>query len=226
MATGKTRILLVEDDLAVRDTIATALRGEGYEVVAQPDAEEVNEVVRALRPHLAVLDIRLPVGPSGLDAARTIRAFDPDVAILFVTAAGEVHERLDGFEAGGDDYVTKPFSVAEVLARVRALLRRSGHAEDKTWRIVDLVVDEAAWTAVRNGHEVPLTKTEFKLLTCLGQNRGRVLSKAQLLADVWGFDDYDPNLVEVHVGTLRRKLEEHGPRLVHTVHGVGYVMRE
>ena len=123
------------------------------------------------------------------------------------------------------DYLTKPFSVAELNARVRALLRRSGRLASDTWQVGDLVVDEGARLVRRGEVEVDLTRTEFDLLAALGQRRGRTVSKDHLLASVWQFDSYDPNLVEVHVSALRRKLEAHGPRLVHTVRGVGYVLR-
>jgi two-component system OmpR family response regulator len=145
--------------------------------------------------------------------------------ILFLTAADSVDDRLAGFQAGADDYLVKPFSMAELLARVQALLRRSGRLSSASWHVGDLVVDDAARMVVRAGVPLELTRTEYDLLTVLVQQIGTVLSKTQLLTQVWGFDAYDTNLVEVHMSALRRKLEAAGPRLVHTVRGAGYVLR-
>ncbi len=217
------RVLVVEDDPALRDGIAAALRDDRYQVHAEADGTSIREVVNAFRPDLAVLDVRLP-GPSGLSLARMIRDASP-LPIIFLTAADSIEDRLSGFEAGGDDYVVKPFAMAELMARVRALLRRSGVLESEAWSVDDVVVDEAARTVVRAGRELELTRTEFDLLVALGRRKGRVVTKTQLLAEVWGFADFDPNLVEVHVSALRRKLEQHGSRLVQTVRGVGYVIR-
>jgi len=180
--------------------------------------------VREFDPDIALLDVHLGSGPSGLAVARRLRAVG-DIPIVFLTAADALDDRLAGFDAGAEDYVTKPFAMAELLARVRALLRRTGAASNDVWRVGDLVVDEAAHQVRRGDSELVLTKVEFDLLVALGRNAGRVLSKGQLLADVWGFADYDPNVVEVAMSGLRRKLESHGPRLVQTVRGVGYVIR-
>jgi two-component system, OmpR family, response regulator len=218
------RILVVEDDAALRDSLAVALRAEGYEVESADDGLRGLELLDAFRPDLAVLDVRLPAGPDGLELARTLRA-KGDVPVLFLSALGGLADRLAGFEAGGDDYLTKPFSTAELLVRVQALLRRSSRLEARAWQVADLVVDEAAHTVTRDGTPVELTRTEFDLLAALGRNVGTVVSKSRLLALVWGFETYDENLVEVHISALRRKLEEAGPRLVHTVRGVGYVLR-
>jgi two-component system, OmpR family, response regulator len=218
------RILVVEDDAALRDSLAVALRAEGYEIEVAEDGTRAVGALEAFRPDLAILDVRLPAGPDGLDLARELRARG-DVPILFLSALGGLADRLAGFDAGGDDYVTKPFSTAELLVRVQALLRRSGRLEARAWQVADLVVDEAARTAIRDGTPIELTRTEFDLLAALGRNVGTVVSKPRLLALVWGFETYDENLVEVHISALRRKLEEAGPRLVHTVRGVGYVLR-
>jgi two-component system, OmpR family, response regulator len=219
------RILFVEDDHAVRETVAAALESEGYEVQAEADGMRIEQVARGFRPDLAVLDIRLPVGPGGLSMARMLRSIS-DLPIMFLTAADEVEDRLAGFDAGADDYLVKPFSVSELLARIKALLRRSGRLISTTWQLADLVVDEEARTVLRNGRTLDLTRTEFDLLVALGSKPGRVMSKTQLLTTVWGFSEYDPNLVEVHVSSLRKKLEsDHSPRLIQTVRGVGYVLR-
>lgn len=224
MGTAPARILVVEDDVAVRDAMAASLRADGHEVLALGDGTELDHHLEAFRPDLVVLDVRLPAGPTGLALGRRIRA-SSDVPLVYVTAADGLDDRLSGFDVGADDYLTKPFSVAELAVRVRALLRRTGRLSSDTWQVEDLVVDEGARTVHRAGVPVELTRTEFDLLAALGRRRGRTLSKEHLLAAVWGFDSYDPNLVEVHVSALRRKLEADGCRLVHTVRGVGYVLR-
>jgi two-component system OmpR family response regulator len=218
------RILAVEDDSTVRDALRSALTADGYLVQACADGLFPDSLVREFDPDLALLDVRLGQGPGGLAVARRLRAVR-DLPIIFLTAADAVADRLAGFDAGAEDYVTKPFAMAELLARVRALLHRTGRWDNSVWGVRDLVVDEAARRARRGDGELTLTKVEFDLLVALGRNAGRVLSKGQLLADVWGFADYDPNVVEVAMSGLRRKLESHGPRLVETVRGVGYVLR-
>lgn len=218
-------MLVVEDDDAVREAVAAALRGAGYQVRDERDGLGLDGVVRSFRPDLAVLDVRLPAGPSGLSIARRLRS-DADIPTLFLTAADSVEDRLAGFEAGGDDYLAKPFAVAELLARVKALLRRSGALSSASWQVGDLVVDEESRAAVRGDRHLELTRREFDLLVALGAKPGRVLTKIQLLSTVWGFEEYDPNLVEVHISSLRRKLEAEGePRLIQTVRGIGYVLR-
>lgn len=224
MGNAPPRLLVVEDDAAVRDALVASLRAEGYEVLARPDGADLDQHMLAFRPDLVVLDVRLPTGPDGLALGRRLRT-DGDVPLIYLTAADSLDDRLSGFAVGADDYLTKPFSVAELLVRVRALLRRSGRLASDTWQVGDLLVDEGARIVLRDGHEVELTRTEFDLLVALGKQRGRAVSKEHLLAAVWQFDSYDPNLVEVHVSALRRKLEALGPRLVHTVRSVGYVLR-
>ena len=145
--------------------------------------------------------------------------------MVFLTAADTLEERLSGFDLGADDYIVKPFAVAELLSRVRVILRRAGRLDSPTRQIRDLVVDEATRTVMRNKDRVELTRTEFDLLLVLVRSPGKVFSKTQLLAQVWGFDEFDPNLVEVYVSSLRRKLEAHGPRLLFTERGRGYVIR-
>ena len=217
------RVLVVEDEAAIRLPLVAALRGAGHEVRERADGSRFEEVVDAFRPDLALLDVHLPGGRDGFALAGALGARS-DCAVLMVTARDAVADRLLGFAAGADDYVAKPFATAEVLARVSAILRRLGRVPS-TVQVGDLVVDEEARVAVRAGHPLDLTGTEFKLLAYLTGNRGRVLSKTQLLTQVWGYDEYDPNLVEVHVSALRRKLEMHGPRLIHTARGLGYLLR-
>ena len=216
------RVLLVEDEAAIRDALAAAYTADGYTVCALPDGSDFEQRVDAFRPDLAVLDVMLP-GRDGVELTRLLRARS-DAAVLVLTARDELADRLAGFDAGADDYVLKPFAVAEVLARSSAMLRRLGRVPD-TVQVGDLVLDEESGVTSRRGQVVELTATELRLLSYLVANRGRTLSKTQILTQVWGYDDYDPNLVEVHVSALRRKTERAGPRLIHTVRGLGYVLR-
>lgn len=201
-----------------------ALRRAGDEVRAESEGSDLAEMVAAFHPDLAIFDIRLPTGDDGFNLALRLRSM-AEVPVLFVTAADDLEDRLRGFEVGADDYLIKPFAVAELLARIRVVLRRTGRLTSPTFEVCDLMVDEANRTVRRAGVEIPLTRTEFELLSLLGRNAGQVFSKVQLLSLVWGFDGYDPNLVEVHVSALRRKLEAHGGRLIHTERGEGYVLR-
>ena len=217
------RVLVVEDEAAIREPLGRALRGAGYLTRELEDGTGLEEVADAFRPDLAVLDLMLPGDRDGLALSRVLRARG-DTAVLRLTARDSVADRVRGLEAGADDYVVKPFAMEEVLARVAAVLRRLGRVPS-TIEVGDLVLDESAGVAVRAGQVLELTATEHRLLAHLVRHRGRTLSKTQLLTQVWGYEEYDPNLVEVHVSALRRKLELHGPRLLHTVRGVGYVLR-
>jgi DNA-binding response OmpR family regulator len=221
---GGLRVLLIEDDPLTREVLASALAGSGYEVRAEPDGSRVERVAESFRPDVALVDMHLGDSVDGITVAKRLRSVD-SVPLLFITAANRVEDVLAGFDAGGDDYVLKPFVMAELLARMKAVLRRSGRQARKIFEIADLVVDEDAHVAVRNGAVIELTHREFSLLAILCKHPGIVLSKLQLLTQVWGFEHYDLNVVEVHISALRRKLEEHGPRLIHTVRGVGYVLR-
>ena len=214
------RVLLVEDEPVLRETVASGLEAAGFVVLAAADGRDLDGAVARFRPDAAVLDISLP-GPDGLTLARRLRERG-DAAIVFVTARDAVADRLAGFAVGGDDYLVKPFVLAELVARLRAVLRRAGRLVSPTVEVGPLVLDEDAGRVLVAGEPVPLTATELRLLAYLVRNRGRVLSKTQILTQVWGYDEYDPNLVEAHVSALRRKLETHAPRLVHTVRGIGY----
>ncbi len=220
----RARVLIVEDDAPIRSAVDVALTAEGYRTRCAQDGTGIARVIEEFRPDLAILDVRFPQGPDGYTIARRVRDLH-DLAVLFLTAADELEDRLDAFEAGADDHMTKPFFMAELLARVHALLRRSGRLVSAVAQVGDVIVDDGARTVTRAGQLVPLTDTEFQLLSELVNHPGQVLSKPQLLTRVWGFDAYDANLVEVHMSALRRKLESLGPRLVHTVRGAGYVLR-
>lgn len=213
------RVLVVDDDETIRLAVATALRAEGFVTDVAADGVDLAERLSSFRPDLVVLDWMMP-GPSGIRLLPVVRAAG-DTAVIMLTARDEVDDRLRGFAEGADDYVLKPFTMAELVARAGAVLRRRGRLP-QTISVGDLVVDPDATTAHRAGAVLDLTATEFRLLHLLADGRGRTLSKAQILTQVWGYDDYDPNLVEVHLSALRRKMEQHGPRLIHTVRGLGY----
>jgi two-component system OmpR family response regulator len=215
--------LFVEDDDAVRNAIALELRAAGYLVQAERDGSSLEAITESFRPDIALLDVMLP-GRSGFDLARELRNRS-DLPILFLTARDAVSSRLAGFSAGADDYVIKPVAVEELLARLRALLRRSGRLEADVLEVGDLILDEPARVVRRGDTTLELTPIEFQLLGFLMRNRGVVLSRLQIMSQVWGYEEHDPNLVPVHMGNLRRKLEASGPRLIHTIRGHGYVLR-
>ncbi|MGI8697403.1 MAG: response regulator transcription factor [Mycobacteriales bacterium] len=214
------RVLVIEDEPVLRDAVVAALREAGLVGHGVTDGRGFGDTLAAFRPDAVVLDIMLP-GRSGIELAGLLRSTS-QAAIIFLTAREAVDDRLAGFAVGADDYVLKPFVVAELIARIRAVLRRTGRMRSSSVQVADLVVDEDAGEVNRAGTPVPVTATELRLLTYLARNRGRVLSKTQILTQVWGYDAYDPNLVEAHVSSLRRKLESAGPRLIHTVRGIGY----
>jgi DNA-binding response OmpR family regulator len=218
------RVLLVEDDPFTREVLAAALAGAGYDVHTEPDGNGVERVVSSFCPDIALIDMHLGESVNGITVARRLKAAK-EVPFVFLTAASGIDHVLGAFEAGGDDYIVKPFVMAELLARMRAVLTRCGRTARTVLRVGDLAVDVEAHSAVRAGQPVDLTHREFCLLAMLARHPGIVLSKLQLLTEVWGFEHYDLNVVEVHVSALRRKLEAHGPRLIHTVRSVGYVLR-
>lgn len=224
MRTYTPRVLVVEDEDPIRSALDVALRGESYQVRAEPNGTDILAVAAQFRPDMAVLDVRLLEGPDGYTMARMLRE-SSNLPILFLTAADSIEDRLAGFRAGGDDYVIKPFSMSEFLARVEALLRRAGRLGNGVREVGDVTIDEVTRSVARAGHEIEVTRTEYELLRALADRPGQVLSKLQLLAQVWGFDAYDTNLVEVHVSSLRKKLEAHGPRILLTARGVGYSLK-
>ncbi|WP_367321822.1 response regulator transcription factor [Streptomyces sp. HUAS ZL42] len=222
------RILYAEDDRATRESVTRVLELEGYEVTAVADGEAAFGAIEAQAPDLVVLDVMMPrVG--GLTVCRRMRARNDRTPILILTARMDVSDRVSGLDAGADDYLPKPFHLDELLARVRALLRRASYDEpERELRVADLRVDEAARRAWRGERELALSKTEFDLLQLLVHKTGVVLSRSTIYSRIWDYD-FGPNskALAVYVGYLRRKLEADGmPRLIHTVRGVGYTLRE
>lgn len=221
------RLLLVDDDENIRISLARALGFEGYEVEACENGERALACLERDRFDTVLLDVMMP-GLSGLDVARAVRSEGDDTPILMLTARHEVADRVAGLDAGADDYLPKPFSLDELLARIRALLRRGGVSEATSELVLaDLVVEPGARRAFRGERELNLTKTEFDLLELLVFNSGIVLERDVILDRIWGFDfATSSNSLEVYIGYLRRKTEADGePRLIHTVRGVGYVAR-
>ncbi|MFF4951887.1 response regulator transcription factor [Streptomyces chattanoogensis] len=228
------RILIVDDEPAVREALQRSLAFEGYATELAADGLEAVEKVAAYGPELIVLDVLMP-RMDGLTAARRLRASGVTVPILMLTARDTVGDRVTGLDAGADDYLVKPFELDELLARIRALLRRSSYAaaagarpdEGETLAFADLRMDLATREVFRGGRPVELTRTEFTLLEMFLAHPRQVLTREQILKAVWGFD-FEPtsNSLDVYVMYLRRKTEAGGePRLVHTVRGVGYVLR-
>jgi DNA-binding response OmpR family regulator len=218
VAVAAIRVALVEDEPSVREAVERALRREGFSVSSFGDYVEPGTIIGGA-PDLAVLDVMLP-GGDGLELARRLRA-RRDLPIVFLTARDAIEDRMAGFTVGADDYVVKPFALEELLARVRAVLRRAGRLSTPL-EAGDIVVDEQAGFASRGGRGLALTPTELRLLAFFVRHRGLVLSKHQLLTQVWGYDAYDPNVVEVHVSALRRKLGHDGASVLETVRGLGY----
>ena len=222
MTPPQPRVLVVEDAEAIRLAVQSALQSAGHVVLERADGRQLETDLAEFRPDVVILDVMLP-GRDGFALLEVVRARS-DAGVVILTARDAVDDRLRGLSAGADDYVIKPFVLPEVVARVNALLRRMGRMQSMLV-VGDLVVDPQAATVRRGSAEITLTATEFKLLCYLAEHRGQVVTKTQILSAVWGFDAYDPNLVEVFVSALRRKLEANGPRLLHTVRGLGYVLR-
>ena len=226
--TGAGRLLVVEDDQRIRDSLTRALDLEGFEVSAAADGLEALEMIASRPPDAIVLDVMMP-HLDGLGVARRLRSVGDATPILMLTARHEVTHRVAGLDAGADDYLVKPFALEELLARIRALLRRGGiSGQGRRLRVADLYLDPAARRVFRGPREVTLTKTEFDLLELLMFNAGIVLAREVIMDRIWGYDfETTSNPLEVYVGYLRRKLESGGEsRLIHTVRGVGYVARE
>ncbi|MEV6980642.1 response regulator transcription factor [Sphaerisporangium sp. NPDC051017] len=222
------RVLVVDDEPDLAEVLSAVLRYEGWQVRVAGDGASALRTAREFTPDAVVLDVMLPdIG--GLEVLRRLRAEIPQVCVLFLTARDAVEDRIAGITAGGDDYVTKPFSLEEVLARLRGLLRRAGMARaGEGGRLVvgDLVMDEDAREVTRAGQLIDLTPTEFELLRFLMRNPRRVLSKARILDRVWSYDfGGQAHVVELYISYLRKKIDAEAPPLIHTVRGVGYVIK-
>jgi two-component system OmpR family response regulator len=222
------RALVVDDEASLAEVLASVLRFEGWEVRTAGDGADAIRAAREHRPDAVLLDVMLP-DMGGLEVLRRLRADNPSVCVLFLTARDAVEDRIAGITAGGDDYVTKPFSLEEVLARLRGLLRRSGHAQAQSGDVLavaDLTMDEDAREVRRGGDLIELTATEFELLRYFMRNPRRVLSKPQILDRVWKYDfGGQAHVVELYVSYLRKKIDAGREPLIHTVRGVGYVLK-
>jgi two-component system OmpR family response regulator len=222
------QILVVDDEPSIVDAVATALRYEGYEVSEATNGRRALAIAQEGAPDLVILDIMLP-DLDGIEVTRRLRADGIRVPVLFLTARDEIETKVAGLTVGGDDYVTKPFSLAEIVARTRALLRRAARSDSGNSRLsfAGVVLDEDTHEVWREGKPVRLTATEFSLLRFFLLNPRRVLSKSQIIDHVWHYDfGGDPNVVETYVSYLRKKLDTHGPPLIQTIRLVGYAFRE
>jgi two-component system OmpR family response regulator len=222
------RVLVVDDEVNIAELLRMALRYEGWEVAVAHSGRQALEAARELRPDAVVLDIMLP-DLDGLSVLPQLRADVPDVPVLFLTARDSVEDRVAGLTAGGDDYVTKPFSLEEVVARLRGLMRRAGALDQRHRNLLtvgDLTLDEDSREVRRAGEEIALTATEFELLRFLMRNPRRVLSKAQILDRVWHYDfGGQANIVELYVSYLRKKIDAGREPMIHTKRGAGYVLK-
>jgi len=229
-AEARRRLLVVEDEPSIRTLLESTLRLTGYEVTSTGTGRSALTETERLVPDLVLLDVTLP-DLDGFEVTRRLRAAGNDVPVLFLTARTGLGDRLTGLNAGGDDYVPKPFSIEEVLLRIEAILRRTGaarppSAEEPGLSFADLELDEYAHEVHRAGEYVPLSPTEFKLLGYLMENATRVVSKVQILNHVWGYDFAgDARIVETYIKYLRKKIDHADPPLIHTVRGVGYCLR-
>ncbi len=222
------RVLVVDDERSITDLVSMALRYEGLQVEVASGGRQALESISRFRPQLVVLDVMLP-DLSGFDVLERMKrdGIGGRVPVLFLTARDTLDDKLRGFTLGGDDYMTKPFSVEELIVRVRAILRRvHGDGQSPRLAVADLELDEESHEVYRGSTAIELTPTEFKLLHYLMLNAGRVVSKSQILDRVWQYDfDGNANVVEIYISYLRKKVDSLGPRLIHTVRGVGYSIR-
>ncbi|RZS37854.1 two-component system OmpR family response regulator [Herbihabitans rhizosphaerae] len=227
--TERIRLLVVDDEQSIRELLAVSLRFAGFDVGTAATGTEALRAAERDQPDLVLLDVMLP-DLDGFEVLRWLRTGGRRVPVLFLTARDATEDKINGLTLGGDDYVTKPFSLEEVIARVHAVLRRTGvEAEDSVnvLRYADLELDEDGYQVARAGRPVQLSPTEFKLLHFLLRNAGRVVSKQQILDQVWSYDfTGGEGVVESYISYLRRKIDHVEPRLIHTVRGIGYVLRE
>jgi two-component system response regulator MprA len=230
VSTAKSRVLVVDDDKAVRESLRRSLEFNGYDVVMAADGAEALAGIASAAPDIVVMDVMMP-RLDGIEATKALRKAGNDLPILVLTARDAVGDRVDGLDAGADDYLTKPFALQELLARLRALLRRAVPADgaaDEVLTFSDLTMNTASREVTRGSRQIELTRTEFALLEMFLRRPRRVLERSFILEEVWGYDfPTTANSLEVYVGYLRRKTEAEGePRLIHTVRGVGYVLKE
>jgi two-component system OmpR family response regulator len=226
MAAGH-RILVVDDEPNIVEVVSMALRYQGFDVASAADGQQALAQVSAFRPHLILLDVMLP-DLDGFEVAERLGAQRADIPIIFLTARDAMPDKVRGLTVGGDDYVTKPFSLEELVARIRTILRRTGVAEPEGRRLVfdDVEMDEDTREVTRAGNPIELTATEYRLLRFFLLHPRNVLSRAQLLDNVWQYDfGGDGRILETYVSYLRKKLDAYGPPLIHTVRGVGYALR-
>jgi two-component system OmpR family response regulator len=222
------RVLVVDDEPNIADVVTMALRYQGFEAESAGTGRDAIAAVSSFRPHLIVLDVMLP-DMEGFDVAKRLGAQQARVPIIFLTARDATDDKIRGLSIGGDDYVTKPFSLEELIARVRTILRRAGLAEAESSRLVfeDIELDDDAHEVTRGGHPIDLTATEYRLLRYFMLNPRRALTRTQLLEHVWDYDfGGDARVLETYVSYLRKKLDGHGPSVIHTVRGVGYALRQ
>jgi two-component system OmpR family response regulator len=221
------RVLVVDDEPNLVEVVSMALRFQGFTVESAGNGREALAAVASFKPHLMVLDVMLP-DMEGFDVAARLGAQRASVPIIFLTARDATEDKIRGLSGGGDDYMTKPFSLEELVARIRTILRRTGQATADSARLVfeDLEMDEESREVNRAGEAIDLTATEYRLLRYLMLNPRRVLTRAQLLDHVWNYDfGGDGRVLETYVSYLRKKLDAHGPSLIKTVRGVGYALQ-
>ena len=228
-AVGAPRVLVVDDEAMLADLLAQALRHEGWETDTAKDGLDALAKADSFHPDVVILDVQMP-RMDGLETLERLRARDPELPVLFLTARDAVADRVHGLRAGADDYVTKPFDLDEVAARVEGLLRRAGRARTAAptlLTVADLTLDVESHDVKRGGEDVTLTNTEFELLRYLMENVGIVLSKQKILDAVWSHDfGGQVNVVELYISYLRKKIDAGRPALIRTVRGAGYIMRE
>ncbi len=221
------RVLVVDDEPNIVEVVAMALRFQGFTVETAASGREALAAVSSFKPHLMVLDVMLP-DMEGFEVAARLGAQRASVPIIFLTARDATEDKVRGLSGGGDDYMTKPFSLEELVARIRTILRRTGQSSPESGRLVfeDLELDEESREVTRAGAPIELTATEYRLLRYLMLNPRRVLTRAQLLDHVWNYDfGGDGRVLETYVSYLRKKLDAHGPSLIKTVRGVGYALQ-